>query len=1154
MLLHLLSSRRFWPLLVGQTAGILHDNIYKNAFVFLVLYFFPHTHTTQASLPVDYFSNQLAGHWYIHLASALLVLPFFFFSSLAGDLCDKHSKSKMIIIAKTAEVAIAGLGIYGLYYQSTTLMLSCIFLLGLRATFLGALRLAIIPEYLQEKELLLGNAVFETSIFSAILVGDVLANILFISEEYTLGIWALIATLTITTIVSFSSSLFLETTTAKNPTHTVDFNLFRSSMRIVQQTRSRRIVYLCILGISWFWLVSSMVLLEIPVLLKETINTTPGVITFSLVVFSIGITTGSILCNQLLKSRIEATYVPIAAFGIAFLLYDLASILHTLKPHEHALSIWQFVAYWSHCRLLVDFFLIGTLGGLYHVPLYTIMQHESPETQRARIMACHNIISTAFIIVGAFLNFILSTFYNGNPAYTLAFISLMFAWLSLYISQIMPYDMLTTSLRWAFQFFYQARIQGLEHFNKATKDKLIIICNHTSWLDALILAAFLPEKLTFAFNPNMTAHWLIRHFIQLNKVFMIDPTQPMSIRGLLDAVKNGEKVVIFPEGRITETGSLMKLYEFPAMIAESTHAKILPIHIRGMEKTLFSRGKFRSPFPLTSQVHIDIQEARYFPKTSKGDKREKRKIASDFLYKIMTEMNFENTRPQGCLFASMLTSSHTHGRNHTVFNDINRKPMTYQQLIMRCFVFRQVLGPLLHKTPYVGLLLPNALPSIVSFYTLQSMHKTPVMLNYTHGPSQVVNCCQTATVKDILTARKFIALGKLEAHVAQLEQAGFTLHYLEDIAKDITTFQKVTGFCQALFPKAYYSWAQPQRDPNDTAVVLFTSGSEGNPKGVALSHSNIHANIAQILSTYDLNASDTIFNALPLFHSFGMIGGLVAPTIVGMKVFLYPTPLHYRIINELIYDVNATILFSTDYFLQLYASHANAYDFYSLRYVVAGAEKIQESTLKLWSEKFGIRILGGYGVTEASPVVSANNPMHNVTGSVGRFMPKIDYKLEPVADIKEGGQLWIKGPNIMKGYILHDKPGRIQPPKHGWHDTGDICKVDENGFLYILDRAKRFAKIAGEMVSLTAVESLINEVFSKHPNAVIARPSDKRGEEIVLCTEDTAITRQDLQKAFQEKGLSELWIPKHIIVLTIPRFATGKTNYPELKRCLEISP
>ncbi|HLH52469.1 MAG TPA: AMP-binding protein, partial [Verrucomicrobiae bacterium] len=373
----------------------------------------------------------------------------------------------------------------------------------------------------------------------------------------------------------------------------------------------------------------------------------------------------------------------------------------------------------------------------------------------------------------------------------------------------------------------------------------------------------------------------------------------------------------------------------------------------------------------------------------------------------------------------------------------------------------------------------------------------------------------------------------------------------------------------------------PATRPEDPALILFTSGSEGEPKGVELSHRNVLANVRQMLAVVDLVDTDRFFNALPLFHSFGLTVGLLLPLIQGNFVFLYVSPLHYRVVPVALYHTNATVFFGTNTFLAAYARKAHPYDFHSVRYVFAGAEKLLDGTRQLWMQKFGLRIFEGYGATECSPGVAVNTPMDSRTGSVGKFLPGIEYRLEPVEGIPSmdsakmpdeelaesaqltrnhratTGKLLVRGPNIMMGYI---RPGSKGGPElvDGWYDTGDVARVDADGYVYLLGRLRRFAKISGEMVSLTAIEEALSGAFPhfspKLALAVVARPDESRGETILLVTNEPELKLPDVRQAILAQGLTNLAVPREIHVMRdLPLLGSGKVDQRELEKRLRAT-
>jgi acyl-[acyl-carrier-protein]-phospholipid O-acyltransferase/long-chain-fatty-acid--[acyl-carrier-protein] ligase len=415
------------------------------------------------------------------------------------------------------------------------------------------------------------------------------------------------------------------------------------------------------------------------------------------------------------------------------------------------------------------------------------------------------------------------------------------------------------------------------------------------------------------------------------------------------------------------------------------------------------------------------------------------------------------------------------------------------------------------------------------------------MLNYTAGPAHLLAACDAARVKTIISSRAFVEQAGLGDVVARLQASGRRLVMLEDLAGDVSPLAKIG----AMVAERFAGLAPRHRLSADApAVILFTSGSEGLPKGVALTHRNILANCAQVAARVDFNPTDRVLNALPLFHSFGLTAGTLLPLMNGVKTLLYPNPLHYGAVPAFAYDAGATILFGSDTFLSGYARAAQSYDFYSLRYVFAGAEPVKAETRARFAEKFGLRILEGYGATECAPVIAVNTPMHFKAGTVGLLLPGIEARVEAVPGIDEGGRLFVRGPNVMAGYYLASAPGALQPPSGGWHDTGDIVSLDEAGFVSIRGRAKRFAKIGGEMVSLAAVEALAAALWPDAVHAVIARPDPRKGEALVMFTTAPQASAGALLAWARGSGVAELMLPKIVHVTeAIPVLATGKTDY-----------
>jgi len=511
---------------------------------------------------------------------------------------------------------------------------------------------------------------------------------------------------------------------------------------------------------------------------------------------------------------------------------------------------------------------------------------------------------------------------------------------------------------------------------------------------------------------------------------------------------------------------------------------------------------------------------------------------------LMTEMIFATSNYRQTIFTQLLDARKIHGGRHIVVEDLERKPLDYNALITRSVIIANLLRGITGEHENVGIMLPNSSKTLIVVLGLQLYNRVPAMLNFSTGSVGMISACRTAKIKTVLTSRRFIELGKLSDAAENLARH-VDLVYLEDHATRITLVDKLRGIYQSKTASFWYQ--SEQYSPDTPAVILFTSGSEGSPKGVLLSHANVLCNHKQLGARINFNAQDIVLNVLPMFHSFGFTAGSLFPALNGIKTFLYPTPLHYSVIPEIAYEINATVLFSTNTFLAGYGRKAHAYDFYSVRYVFAGAEKLQDTTRELWARKFGLRILEGYGATETSPIASVNTPMECKAGTVGRLLPAMHYQLEEIPGIDTGGKLHLAGPNIMLGYLLADNPGKLVPPASiygkGWYDTGDIVSVDAEGYITIRGRSKRFAKISGEMVSLTAVEQLAIDAWPDAVHAAISIPDAKKGEQLVLVTTRQGATTQQLAAA--SPGVGGIYFPKKIIVLDkLQTLATGKVDYP----------
>lgn len=507
---------------------------------------------------------------------------------------------------------------------------------------------------------------------------------------------------------------------------------------------------------------------------------------------------------------------------------------------------------------------------------------------------------------------------------------------------------------------------------------------------------------------------------------------------------------------------------------------------------------------------------------------------------------FDSAAAQSSVFDALVASSRKYGAKKPILEDQERTPLSYLDLIRAAFALGRKLAGMTRKGERVGVMLPSSSGGVVTFFALHAFGRVPTMLNFTAGIRNLKAACELAGVKTVLTSHRFVEQGKLHDLVDALETLTRVV-YLEDVRKNVGLSDKLFAAAAAAMPKQFRVATKPE----DPGVILFTSGSFGAPKGVVLSQANLVTNAKQIAAHIDLDPNWVFFNPLPIFHCFGLTGGALLPILQGMKAFQYPSPLHIKQIPPLVKDSKAAVLFATDTFLNQYARSAEPDELSGLTFVVCGAEKVRDETHNLIAEKFGpIPILEGYGATEASPVIAVNKPQDNRRGTVGGLLPGMETRLEPVEGIPGGGKLLVRGPNIMAGYL--NAAGGVDPPSGGWHDTGDVVSMTDDNWIKILGRVKRFAKIGGEMVSLTAAEDLATAVWPDARHAVVSLPDPKKGERLVLVTDRRDAETGPLLAHAQQIGAPELAVPRKLIkVQEIPVLGTGKTDYVALQRIVD---
>jgi acyl-[acyl-carrier-protein]-phospholipid O-acyltransferase/long-chain-fatty-acid--[acyl-carrier-protein] ligase len=1112
----LMTSRRFAPLFWCQFFSAFSDNFLKNALAFLIVF---------------HIGGSLADPL-TQLAAAVFIAPYFFLSALGGQIADRFDKATIAQRLKLAEIGVALIAVIGFVTHSVPILFVALFGFGVIGSLFGPIKYGILPDLLQRSELPKANALVEGATFLAILLGTIVGGL----AAKDGGDPASFAGLMIVfALLCWGSSLLIPKVGSGAPDLVISKNIASSTIELINHLRSDRRLWWGALVTSWFWLVGAVVLALMPTLVKNVLGGNENVVTVYLAIFSVAVAVGSGLAAWLASGRIVILPTLIGAVGLSLFALDLGWATWGLPLRLEQVGVSAVFSSAQGIRMAIDLAGLAISGGLYIVPTFAAVQAWAGADRRARVIAAVNVLNAACMVGGTVVVALLQFAFHLTAPGVCLLVGLCTLVVAVLIGRTMPANPMMDFLSILFRAFYRVEIRGVENLLNAGHNPIIAL-NHTSFLDAALALSLLPKDPVFAIDSAMAQNWWVKPFLRFTRAMPLDPTKPMATRTLINAVKGGEPLIIFPEGRLTVTGSLMKVYDGAGLIADKTDAFVVPVRLEGLDATPFTRLSKaqvrRRWFPKVTVTVLEPVKLSVDP-ALKGKHR--RLAAGAALYEIMSNLVYRTTSIERTVVEALIEAAEIHGMSRVAVEDPVTGTLSYRKLLLGARILGEKLMPLAPEGKPIGLMLPNANGAAVTLIALMSAGRVPAMINFTAGVANVLAACKASQVDTIVTSRAFIEKGRLDALIAGLSPT-IKIVYLEDVRPTITLGDKLRGLRNSKKPLV-------ERKPGDWAAVLFTSGSEGTPKGVVLSHRNMLANAAQAAARIDFGRQDKVFNVLPVFHSFGLTVGLVLPLVSGVRIYLYPSPLHYRIVPELIYGTNATIMFGTDTFLAGYARSAHAYDFRSLRYILAGAEPVKEATRRTYLEKFGLRILEGYGVTETAPALALNTPMFNRFGTVGRMLPGMEARLDKVEGVEEGGRLFVKGPNVMLGYLRVEAPGVLEPPPGGWHDTGDIVTIDKQGFIAIKGRAKRFAKIAGEMISFAAVEALASELWPDALSAVASVPDARKGERLIMLTQKKDPTRGEFQAFARSHGATELMVPAEIVYMEkLPLLGTGKID------------
>ncbi len=908
----LLKTKRFLPLLITQFLGALNDNLFKNALLTLV--------TVKLTAQSDILSNLIAG---------LFILPFFLFSASAGQLAEKYPRDKIVRVLKIVELLLMiGVAI-AYYWHSLPLLIAIMTLMGAQSAFFGPVKYALLPQHLKPDELIAGNAYIESTTYMAILFGLIFGTLLPI--EAVIGLLLLLAA------GGYLSARQIPPAPSPRQKLKISANPLVSTLVNLRFLLKCRLILMSVLGASWFWLVGALVAVQIYPLCGKILNAGEGVITFFLVLFSLGVAVGSYGCNRILKGFVHTTYVPLSAVGMGISLFFLYWLTDGYPTPTEKVSLVGFFSQPHAFGLGLHLFLLAFWGGMYIIPLNAFMQSRAPKGYVATVIAGNNIFNALGMVLSAVFAVVFFALGLTLPQLFLAMAAISAA-VSVYICALLP-DALTRSLvQSLLRFLFHSKVSGVGNFRRAGS-KVLIVSNHVSLLDGVLLAAFMPERITFAINTDWTQKWFIPIIRLLVDFYPIDPANPLSIRALTAEIKKGRKVMIFPEGRVTTTGAMMKVYEGAGVIAANAGAKILPVRINGAQYSKFSYLKDKFPTRWFPKITLQILEPCRFPSVAAGNRDARHQIARR-LYDLMAEMMYKTTESKATLFEALVGAAQTHGHGHMAATESGKSSLSFGQLLLKSYTLAAFIRRSFGSASHIGLRKPTGIDGLISFFAVLAAGKTVVLPEDETVPER--------------------------------------WRYLPP-ADDIrfSFADKVCGCWH------YLCRHIPHVGTNDPAVVL--------PTDVVLSHHNLLAGCAQLGTVLPFNAKDTVVCSCPLSTVMGLIPSVLLPLYSGSRIIFYPHPTHYRGIAEVCYDSGASVLLGDEQLFAGCGKAAHQYDFFSLRYALSDSS-LTPRTFDLWVKKFGVRILSGLILPSVGAVAGFNTPLYNRFGTCGRLLPGVAYR------------------------------------------------------------------------------------------------------------------------------------------------------------------
>jgi acyl-[acyl-carrier-protein]-phospholipid O-acyltransferase/long-chain-fatty-acid--[acyl-carrier-protein] ligase len=1119
----------FWSLIATQFQGAFNDNALK----FLVLY-----------LIIGADSTRETDETKVLLVGALFALPFILFSMTGGFLADRFSKRSVTIGTKVFEIGVMLFAIAGFALHSMPMSLAALFLASTQGALFGPSKYGLLPELLPETRLSWGNGVIELGTFLAAIMGTLAgANLSerFAGRQQYSGVFFLACS-----VIGLVTSLGIARVPAADVTKKFRYNPLGdlwSQMRFIEKDR---VLWLAVIGNTFFFFLAALLQFDIVFYGRDVLHVAATRGGYLQAAIAIGIGFGSLAAGYLSGGKIEYGLIPLGATGMTVLGFLLAA------PELPFGSVLGLLA------------ALGFFGGFFIVPVSALLQHRPEEQHRGSVLAASNLLSFVGILGASVVYFFAKHFLHLGAAGIFFWASFLTLAALAYILWLLPDSLLRLLLWIAAHTFYRLDLKGHENIPK--HGGALLTPNHASLVDAVLLIAATDRPIRFLMFKGIYEHPLIKPFAKMLKIIPIASDQSPrelihSLRAASEALREGELVCIFPEGEVTRIGQLLPFRRGFERIIKGIDVPIIPVNIDGIWGSIFSfsGGHFLWKWPRTIPYPVRITFGTALPATATAPE------VRQAVQQLGVDAFQRRRRYMRTLTHSFVTAARRWPRRFAMADGRTPKVTFGDSLVKTVFLARK-LRPLWRDQKMVGILLPPSIPGALVNWAALLLGKVPVNLNYTSSNESLASCAKQCDLKTVVTSRQFL-------EKVPIQPPGEII-YAEDLAQNPKLSEKTVALLAAkLLPVRLlerFLGVSRQATLDDTATIIFSSGSTGDPKGVLLTHFNLASNVEQVEQVFHLHDGDRILGILPFFHSFGFMGTLCLPPLAGIGVVFHPSPLDAQAICGLVAKYEVTMLLSTPTFLNTYTRRCPPESFGSLRIVMAGAEKLAERVAQAFEDHFGIRPLEGYGCTECSPVVAVNTNDFRAAyfrqvgakrGTIGLPLPGIGVRiLDPESGetlpVDKPGLLLVRGPNIMAGYL--NKPEKTaEVLKDGWYNTGDIATVDEDGFLRITDRLSRFSKIGGEMVPHIKVEDKLHELLEADGQvlAVTAIPDEKKGERLVVIHTLNDEQLKDVLEKMGKSDLPALWKPRpdqFLYVEKLPYLGTGKLDLRELKKIAQM--